>query len=156
MKGLLIEPDHLAQRTVVTPIDVAQDADGDARLEHLYQLLGCSQVTIKQLPPDGRFAGHAFVADADGLLREHRGYMFMPALHPVPLAGSILILGYGRGPTGLGPRAATVSEADLRGVGTCAYCTPRFAQAALRLHEDEVRRRHPGAIVIPGSENIRP
>jgi hypothetical protein len=155
MKGILVEPDHVAQRTVVTEVDVAQDAHGDARLEHLYQLLGCSQVQIQQLASDGRFAGHAFVADENGLLSAQCGYLFMPTLHPAPLAGAILILGYGNGPAGPGLRPATVTAADLRAVGTCAYCTPKFAKAALRMHEAEIRQRFPGVVVVPGSENIR-
>lgn len=140
MKGILLTPDHAAQRTVVSTIDVAEDVLGAARMDHVHQLLDCSSAQIHRLPEMGRFAGHVIVVDSAGLWREPPGFLFMPALLPTPFAGDALILGYEETPSGVRPRPARIEEADRRSIGICAYCTPKFAQAAQSLHERNLQR----------------
>ncbi len=81
----------------------------------------------------------------------------MPRIHATPLAGKVLILGYGDNSDSAATLAeAAVSETEVRALISCAYCSPAYAKAALRLHEDAIRRRFPGVIVVPGSQSILP
>jgi hypothetical protein len=155
MKAFLISPDHANQCAVLSTIHVAQDPSGVARLEHLYHLLDCGLVQFVE-PRSEALAGHLMIIDEEGLLKPHAGYLFMPRLHPAPLAGKVIIAGCGSGAKGqVVMNDPTVGEEVVRALVKNGYCSPRFAKIALRMHEDAIRRVCPEAIVIPASEYIR-
>ena len=156
MKAFLIAPDHACGCSVVSEVDVRAAPEGGADLQHVYQLLDCSLIEIVEAAMTSPLAGHVLVVDEEGLLKPHAGYLFMPRLYPTPIAGRLLVFGQGSGEHGDPALSdASVSLDDVRSsIGRC-YCSPQFARVALRLHEDFMRRRFPGAIVIPVSEQIR-
>jgi hypothetical protein len=156
MKAFLISPDHEAGTSVISTVDVRANAQGDADLQHLYELLHCSTIEIIRLGSDRALPGHVLVVDEEGLLKPQPGYLFMPRLHPTPLAGRVIVLGTGESPEGDPVLcAATVLEEEVtRAVGR-SYCSLRFARVAFRVREDLIRRACPEAIVVCASEFIR-
>ena len=155
MKAFLISPDHANQCTVLSTIHVAQDPAGVARLEHVYHLLDCKLVQFVE-PRSDALAGHLLIVDEEGLLKPHAGYLFMPRIHPTPLAGKVIIVACGNGEGGqVVMQDPTVDVDIVRELVKGGYCSPRFAKIALRMHEDAIRRICPEAIVLPCSEYIR-
>jgi hypothetical protein len=155
MKAFLISPDHAMQCAVLSTIHVAQDPAGVGRLEHVYHLLDCRLVQFVE-PRADALAGHLLLVDEEGLLKPHAGYLYMPRIHPTPLAGKVIIVACGGADNGeIVMKDPTVDADTLLDLVKGGYCSPRFARIALRMHEDAIRRICPEAIVLPASEYIR-
>lgn len=156
MKAFLITPDHENHRAVLTVAEVEQNASGDARLQHLYQLLDCRYVQIVEPLPGSALDGHVLIVDEDGLSQRHAGFIFMPKIYPTPLAGKILVLAQRQSAEGDVMASVTATEAEVHALISCAYCSPAYAKAAMKLQEDTIRRQYPGVIVVPASNSIHP
>lgn len=156
MKAFLISPNHQTQGADLTVVEVEQNADGDARLKHVRAFLDCEYVQMFEPLPGTCLAGHVLVVDEDGLSKRPAGFLFMPKIYPTPLAGKILVFARCDTADGEIMASATALEADIRALISCTYCSPAFAKAAMKLHEDSIRRNFPDVIVAPGSQSIQP
>lgn len=156
MKAFLISPNHQTQGADLTVVEVEQNADGDARLQHVCELLECNYVQTFEPLPGTCLAGHTLIVDEDGPSMHPAGFLFMPRIYPTPLACKILVLARCETADGEIMASATALEADIRALISCAYCSPAFAKAAMTLHEDSIRRNFPDVIVVPGSQSIQP
>jgi translation initiation factor IF-1 len=153
MKAYLIKPDHVAHRAEIQVVDIRHDADGDASLDHVCELLECQY--MQAVNGVGALSGHSLYCDEDGLFKKPPGFLYLAGIHPAPFAGNLLIVGKKTHPElGIVASAATVSIEAVEILCQCSYSTPRYAHAAHRLQEQKVRITNPDVIVVCGSDLI--
>ncbi len=152
MNGILISPDHDNRCALVQSVDVLPGEDGDFDLKFVYKLLGCDLVQILDVDQASALAGHSAVLDEEGCLKPARGYLLIPQLYPLPLAGKVLLLGLDSCEGDM--IDAQVGEEVVRGLVAGAWCDPRKAYELTKQHEDQIAAAYPGVIVVRTSESI--
>ena len=152
MKGFLISPDHDNRCASVQSVDVLVDEDGDIVLTFAYKLLGCDLIQILDVDQPAPLGGHSVVLDEEGCLKPARGYLLIAQLHPLPLAGKLLLVG----PCSSDGRLSDVQvgEEVVRGLAADAWCDPRKAYLLTKQHEDWIEATYPHVIVVRTSESI--
>lgn len=155
LPAYLVTPDHERHCATVQVVEVETDGVGDAKLSSLYRLIGCSLVQC--LDATGLLQNHVIWMDEEGLFLNPAGYLIIPSVHPLPLAGRLLILG-NRFSEDLGTIAGpvTVGIEDVRSLLSGSYCTPTYARAAHQLQEEKIRQQFPSVIVASAYNLIEP
>lgn len=153
MQAILIEPVHEQHTARVSLVDVRTGPEGPD-LDHMYELLKCSVVQMFEPQNQPLLGGHIAVIDQEGLFKPTPGYLYIPAIHHVPFAGSMLLFGEALTGSGRALVDVKVSLEVMQSLFPNCYCTPAFAAAAHRLAERRVREAHPDWIIVPGSELI--
>lgn len=155
LSAYLVFPDHERHCATVQVVEVETDAVGDVKLSDLYRLIGCSLVQC--LDATGLLQDHVIWMDEAGLYLNPPGYLLIPSVYHLPLAGRLLILG-NRFSEDLGTIAGpvTVRIDEVRSLLSGSYCTPTYARAAHQLQEEKIQQHFPSVIVASAYSLIDP
>ena len=154
MKAFLITPDHAMQMCVVQEVEVRASDDDGADVSHIWELLNADCFDVVR-SKHGSFANHCVYVDGEGLLKPQAGHILCQDLYPLPLAGSLLLLGEKFNPEeGWITSAATLGVAAVRDLFSKAYVSRRFAKAAHDLAELQMMQANPEMIVMRVSSEM--
>lgn len=154
MRAILIEPDHDTKTVRATEVVVNVKPTGRADRRHIYSLLGCRLVQQIEPDDDSPLAGHVALVDEEGGFRPLPGYMLLPALYPLPIFRSVLVLGYDGEEEEWVP--ATASLDLIQTMLPNAYCAPKRAHELMVAAEKRAKALLPGVIVLEASSLINP
>lgn len=152
MRALLIEPHHAEQRYGVREVDIPCQP-GSEEPDYLYmgKLLG-DGFPERIRPAAEALAGHGVYCDDGFRSKDHEGYIHLKAVYPLPLAGSLLVVGERSDPfEGLTICAASVSLLTIAEMVRDTYIDRAAAKELYDEADRAMERDHPEVVTLRGA-----